>query len=72
LSNSGLLDESPEAKSNYSKTTIGDIADKMLTVERIMRWLLKLVGFRRYAQLIKLAAWLGRFEHHRFLLDKWG
>lgn len=70
LSDAGLLDRSPEAKANYSKVTVSNVSGKMRTVEATMRWVLKLIGVRRYAQLIKLAAWLGRFEHHRFLLDK--
>lgn len=70
LSDARLLDRSPGAKANYSKATIGNMSGKMRTVENAMRLILKLVGVRRYAQLIKLAAWLGRFEHHRFLLDK--
>lgn len=70
LSNSGLLDRSPAARSNYSNTTVGNAAVRIRTVERIMHCGLKIIGFRRYAQLVKLAAWLGRFEHHRFLLDK--
>lgn len=65
-----LLDRSAAAKANYSKATVGDMAGKIRTVERVMCLMLKAVGVRRYAQLVKLAAWLGRFEHHIFLLDK--
>jgi hypothetical protein len=72
LDQAGLLDYSLAAKANYSKATVSDVAGKMRTVERAMRWMLKIIGVRRYAQLVKLAAWLGRFEHHRFLLDKKG
>jgi hypothetical protein len=72
LAQAGLLDRSPAAKANYSKATVPDISAKMRTVELAMQWALKLMGVRRYAQFVKLAAWLGRFEHHRFLLDKKG
>jgi hypothetical protein len=72
LAQAGLLDSSPAAKANYSKATVGDVSAKMRTVERVMRWMLKLIGVRRYSQFVKLAAWLSRFEHHRFLLDKKG
>ncbi|GKQ58874.1 hypothetical protein ACU6VG_04120 [Sphaerotilus sulfidivorans] len=70
LSEAGLLDRSPAAKANYSKATVSDITGKLRTVERAMRWILGVVGVRRYVQLVKLAAWLGRIEHHHFLLDK--
>lgn len=72
LAQAGLLDRSPAAKGNYSKATVGDVSGKMRIVERALRWVLKLIGVRRYAQFVKLAAWLGRFEHHRFLLDDRG
>jgi len=72
LAEARLLDRSPAAKANYSKATVGDMAGKFRKVESAMRLMLKLVGVKRYAQLVKLAAWLGRFEHHRFLLDKRG
>jgi len=72
LAQAGLLDRSLAAKANYSKATVGDVSGKMRIVERAMRWVLKFIGVRRYAQFVKLAAWLGRFEHHRFLLDKKG
>lgn len=70
LAQAELLDCSPAAKANYSKATVRDVSGKMRTVERTMRWVLKLIGVRRYAQFVKLAAWLGRFENHRFLLEK--
>ena len=70
LSDDGLLDRSPAAKANYSKATVSDISGKMRIVECALRWLLKIIGIRRYAQLIKLAGWMGRFGNHRFLLDK--
>jgi len=65
-----LLDRSPAAMANYSKATISDMDGKLRTVSRAMRWALKLLGFRRYAQLVKLCTYLGRFENHRFLLQR--
>lgn len=70
LDRAGLLDRSPAAKANYSKATVGDLSGKIRGVERVMRLLFKLVGVRRYAQLIKLASWLGRFERHHFLVNR--
>jgi hypothetical protein len=55
---------------NYSKATVLDIDGKLHTISRAMRFELKLLGFRRYAQMIKLFTFLGRFENHRFLLDR--
>lgn len=72
LAGAGLLDRSPAAKANYSRATVSDMNGKMRKVEGVMRLMLKLLGFRRYAQLVKLAAWLGRFEHHRFLIGHRG
>lgn len=70
LADAQLLDHSAAATLNYSKATVDDVAGKIRIVGRAMRVLLKLVGFRRYAQLVKLAAWLGRIEHHGFLLNR--
>lgn len=70
LQASDLLDRSPAAMANYSKATVSDMDGKLRTVSRAMRWALKLLGFRRYAQLVKLCTYLGRFENHRFLLQR--
>lgn len=63
-----LLDTSPEARNNYSKATVQNLDGKMKTVAGAMRFLLRIVGIKRYVQLTKLASYLGRFENHAFLL----
>lgn len=65
-----LLDHSSAAISNYSKATVSDIEGKLRIIGRCMRLILKLLGFRRYAQLVKLFSYLGQFENHDFLLRK--
>jgi hypothetical protein len=65
-----LVDSSPAARSNYSKATVQNLGAKLEKVASAMRLLLRLVGFKRYAQLVKLAGYLGRFENHAFLLRK--
>jgi hypothetical protein len=55
---------------NYSKATVPDIEGKLRTISRVMRLALRFLGFRRYAQMSKLFTFLGRFENHRFLLDR--
>lgn len=70
LDAAGLIDRSDAAKFNYAKSTVIDLEGKLRTVRRTMRLLLRLIGFRRYVQLVKLAAWLGRFENHEFLLGE--
>ena len=67
-----LLDGSSAAVANYSKATIPDMDGKLRVVERALRWSLKLLGFRRYVQLVKLCAYIGRFENHHFLLRRLG
>lgn len=66
----GLLDRSPAAMANYSKATVSDMESKLRIVNRALSWTLKLLGCRRYAQLVKLCTYLGRFENHRFLLER--
>ena len=70
LDTAGLLDRSAEATANYSKETVRNFELKMRAIERVLRLILKVIGVRRYVQLVKLAGWLGRFEHHEFLVDK--
>jgi hypothetical protein len=70
LKSSALLDQSSAAAANYSKATVGNIEGKIQTVGRAMRLMIKGLGFRRYAQLMKLCAYLGRFENHKFLLKQ--
>jgi len=70
LKSSALLDQSPAAAANYSKATVGNLEGKIQMVGRAMRLVVKGLGFRRYAQLIKLCAYLGRFENHKFLLKQ--
>lgn len=70
LKSSALLDSSPAAAANYSKATVGNVEGKIQMVGRAMRLMAKGLGFRRYAQLIKLCAYLGRFENHKFLLKQ--
>ncbi|MFG6456921.1 hypothetical protein [Roseateles sp. BYS96W] len=70
LRDGALLDRSAAAAANYSKATVSDMDGKLRTVSRAMRWMLKLLGFRRYAQLVKLFSFLGRMENHRFLLQR--
>lgn len=65
-----LLDKSAAARSNFSKATVPDLGRKIEKVGNGLRFILRFVGFTRYAQLIKLAAYLGRFENHAFLLRK--
>ena len=65
-----LLDHSSAAKFNYSKATVSNIEGKLRIIGRGMRFILKLMGFRRYAQLVKLCSYLGQFENHDFLLKK--
>jgi hypothetical protein len=65
-----LLDRSPAAMANYSKATVSNMEGKLRIVSWAMRCALKLLGFRRYAQLVKLCTFLGRFENHRFLLSR--
>jgi hypothetical protein len=65
-----LLDRSTAAMLNYSRATVPDMEGKLRTISRAMRMALRLLGFRRYAQMIKLFTFLGRFENHRFLLDR--
>jgi hypothetical protein len=65
-----LLDTSPAARSNYSKATVPNLAGKIEKIGSALRVVLKIVGFKRYAQLVKLAGYLSRFENRAFLLRK--
>jgi len=64
----GLLDRSPAARGNYTKATVANLDAKLGRIASLLRVALKAIGFRRYAQLVKLASYLGRFENHVFLL----
>jgi hypothetical protein len=68
LSDSNLLDHSEAAKANYSKATVENLDSKLLLVGSALKIFARLVGFRRYAQMVKLFGFLGRFENHRFLM----
>ena len=68
--NAGLLDRSSAARSNYTKATVTNLDAKLDRIASLLRFALKTIGFRRYAQLVKLAGYLGRFENHVFLLGK--
>lgn len=68
LKDHGLLDHSLAAKANYSKASVSNLEGKRRIVNDCLRWVLKLIGCRRYAQIVKLFKYLGRFENHLFLL----
>jgi hypothetical protein len=70
LGAANLLDHSPAARANYSKATVTNVGGKIEKVGKLLRVVLRFIGFARYAQLVKLAAYLGRFENHAFLLGK--
>lgn len=70
LSEARLLDHSQAARNNYSKATVSNLDGKIEKIANVLRVVLRFVGFTRYAQLVKLAAYLGRFENHVFLLRK--
>lgn len=70
LRDGNLLDNSSAAFDNYSKATVSNLSSKLNLVGWVMRLFARFMGFRRYAQLIKLLGYLGRFENHKFLLNK--
>ncbi|UUX96770.1 hypothetical protein [Aquabacterium sp. J223] len=65
----GLLDRSAAASANYSKATVGNLSQKLRLAGSCLRWVARALGFKRYAQMVKLFAHLGRFENHGFLVD---
>ncbi|HAL39439.1 MAG TPA: hypothetical protein DCP03_15530 [Polaromonas sp.] len=70
LCDANLLDSSPAASANYSKATVSNLSRKLQMIGFGLRLFARTLGFRRYAQMVKLFGFLGRFENHNFLLDK--
>lgn len=70
LKNGNLLDFSSAASANYSKATVTNLSGKLKLIRRGLRLIARTLGFRRYAQIVKLFGYLGRFENHQFLVDK--
>jgi hypothetical protein len=65
-----LLDRSAAATSNYSKATVSNLSGKLRLVGLGLRLASRVLGFRRYAQMVKLFSFLGRFENHLFLIEQ--
>ena len=70
LRDANLLDSSEAASANYSKATVENLSRKLKIIGFVLRLFARTLGFRRYAQMVKLFGFLGRFENHHFLLDK--
>lgn len=70
LREGNLLDRSAAATANYSKATVDNLQGKLQLVGSALRFGARMLGFRRYAQLVKLFGFLGRFENHRFLMEE--
>lgn len=70
LRDGNLLDRSAAATANYAKGTVGNLQGKLRLVGSALRIGVRVLGFRRYAQMVKLFGFLGRFENHRFLMDE--
>jgi hypothetical protein len=70
LRDANLLDSSAAASANYPKATVSNLTRKLKIIGFVMRLFVWTFGFRRYAQLVKLFGYLGRFENHNFLLGK--
>lgn len=70
LDDNKLLDLSAAATVNYSKATVSNLPGKLRLIGRVLRVVVRVLGFRRYAQMVKLFDYLGRFENHRFLLEE--
>ncbi len=70
LRDGNLLDHSSAVTMNYSKATVSNLPDKLRLVGRVLRMSARMLGFRRYAQLVKLFGYLSRFENHEFLLGE--
>lgn len=68
LREGNLLDRSEAATANYSKATVPNLQHKLHFVGHAMKLCARVLGFRRYAQLVKLFGFLGRFENHHFLI----
>jgi len=64
----GLLDKSDAASGNYSASTLKNLSSTNFKAQSVLKFLLRVVGPRRYAYLIKFFARYGRVESHSFLL----
>ena len=69
LREGNLLDLSTAATANYSKATVSNLSGKLRLVGRGLKLAVRVLGFRRYAQMVKLFGFLGRFENHSFLME---
>jgi hypothetical protein len=69
LREGNLLDQSTAAAANYSKATVSNLSGKLRLIGRGLKLIVWILGFRRYAQMVKLFGFLGRFENHSFLME---
>lgn len=65
-----LVDLDEGAPSNYSKSNVKNLPGKIKLIKLAFRMLLRVVGFKKYAQMVKMFYHFGRYENHAFLLKK--
>lgn len=68
IERAGLLDTSSAATKNHSAATVANVGALHSRAQWLLKLVLRLVGPRRYAYLIKFFGVYGRFEAHAFLL----
>lgn len=70
IESAGLVDFSKEANQNYRANSVGNLANKIQTLNFVFKCLKKIIGIKMYCYLIKCMQRYARFESHIFLLKK--